>query len=70
MLKIKGKTYMVEEPSHVKQLSLNHLCKIGLSASVCTWNKNSTDDQVSLSYIFMMDAEIVTYKTNQIIMRT
>jgi hypothetical protein len=30
MLKIKGKTNMVEEPSHVKQLSLIHVCKIGL----------------------------------------
>jgi hypothetical protein len=25
---------MVEEPSHVKQLSLNHVCKIGLKACV------------------------------------
>jgi hypothetical protein len=24
---------MVGEPSHVKQLSLNHVCKIGLSSS-------------------------------------
>jgi hypothetical protein len=24
---------MVEEPSHVKQLSLNHMCKIGLTAA-------------------------------------
>jgi hypothetical protein len=31
MLKSKGKTCMVEEPSHVKQLSLNHVCKVGLS---------------------------------------
>ncbi len=31
MLKRKGKTCMVEEPSHVKQLSLNHVCKIGLN---------------------------------------
>jgi hypothetical protein len=30
-LKSKGKTCMVEEPSHVKQLSLNHVCKIGLT---------------------------------------
>jgi hypothetical protein len=30
MLKSKGKTCMVEEPSHVKQLSLNYFCKIGL----------------------------------------
>ncbi len=39
MLKSKGKTCMVKEPSHVKQLSLNHLCKIGLklfSSSVPT----------------------------------
>jgi hypothetical protein len=28
---VKGKTCMVEEPSHIKQLSLNHVCKIGLS---------------------------------------
>ncbi len=31
MWKSKGKTCMVEEPSHVKQLSLNHVCKIGLN---------------------------------------
>jgi hypothetical protein len=30
MIKSKGKTCMVEEPSNVKQLSLNHVCKIGL----------------------------------------
>jgi hypothetical protein len=30
MLKRKGKTCMFKEPSHVKQLSLNHLFKIGL----------------------------------------
>jgi hypothetical protein len=29
-LKIKGKTCMVENPAHVKQLSLIHMCKIGL----------------------------------------
>jgi hypothetical protein len=34
MLKSKGKTCMVEEPSHVKQLSLNHVCKIGLKGQV------------------------------------
>jgi len=26
----KGNTCMVEEPTHIKQLSLNHICKIGL----------------------------------------
>ncbi len=31
MLKSKGETCMVEEPSNVKQLSLNHVCKIGLN---------------------------------------
>jgi hypothetical protein len=30
MFKSKGKTCMVEEPPHVKQLSLNQVCKIGL----------------------------------------
>jgi hypothetical protein len=30
VLKSKGKTCMAEEPSHVKQLSLNHVNKIGL----------------------------------------
>jgi hypothetical protein len=30
MLKSKGKTCMVKEQSHAKQLYLNHLCKIGL----------------------------------------
>ncbi len=29
--KSKGKTCMVEELSHLKQLSLNHVCKIGLT---------------------------------------
>ncbi len=28
---------MVEEPSHVKQLSLNHLCKIGLKKQTYTY---------------------------------
>ncbi len=32
--KSKGKTCMVEEPSHVKQLYLNHVCKIGLNTSL------------------------------------
>jgi hypothetical protein len=32
--KIKGKTCMVGEPSHVKQLSLNHVCKIGLKYKI------------------------------------
>jgi hypothetical protein len=31
MGKSKGETCMVEEPPHVKQLSLNHVCKIGLN---------------------------------------
>jgi hypothetical protein len=26
---------MAEEPSHVKQLSLNHVCKIGLKVPEC-----------------------------------
>ncbi len=30
LLKSKGDTGVVEEPSHVKQLSLNQMCKIGL----------------------------------------
>jgi hypothetical protein len=30
MQKNNGKTCMVGEPSHVKQISLNHVCKIGL----------------------------------------
>jgi hypothetical protein len=34
MLKSKGKTCMVEAPSHVKHLSLNHVCKIGLRYDV------------------------------------
>jgi hypothetical protein len=34
MFKSKGKTYMVEEPSQVKQLSLNHECKIGLTMNI------------------------------------
>jgi hypothetical protein len=31
MLKSKGKSHMVEKPSHVKQFSLNLVCKIGLN---------------------------------------
>ncbi len=31
ILKRKGETCMVQEPSHVKQLSPIHVCKIGLS---------------------------------------
>jgi hypothetical protein len=31
MLKSKGKACLVEEPSNGKQLSLNHVCKIGLT---------------------------------------
>jgi hypothetical protein len=34
MEKIKGKTCMVEQPSHVKQLSRNHVCKIGLNLKI------------------------------------
>jgi hypothetical protein len=30
MLKIKRETCMGYKPSHVKQLSLNHVCKIGM----------------------------------------
>ncbi len=30
MFKIQGKTRMAEKPSHIKQLSLIHVCKIGL----------------------------------------
>ncbi len=31
VVKSKGKTCMILEPSHVKQLSLTHVCKIGLA---------------------------------------
>jgi hypothetical protein len=34
MLKSKGKTYKVEATSHVKQLSINHVGKIGLRYDV------------------------------------
>jgi hypothetical protein len=34
MLKRKGKTSMVKTPLHVKQISLNHVCKIGLKKGV------------------------------------
>jgi hypothetical protein len=32
MLKSKGKTCVVEKPSHEKQISLNHVCKTGLES--------------------------------------
>ncbi len=40
--KIQGKTRMAEEPSHVKQLSLIHVCKIGLKVVAvmgCNWHQ-------------------------------
>ena len=37
MWKSKGKTCMEEKPSHVKQLSLNHVCKIGLTIVQNCW---------------------------------
>jgi hypothetical protein len=37
MVKSKGKTCMVEEPLHVKQLSLSNVCKIGLIVGLCTY---------------------------------
>jgi hypothetical protein len=30
LLQAKGKARMAEEPSHVKQLTIHHMCKIGL----------------------------------------
>jgi hypothetical protein len=39
MLKSKGKTYMVGEPSHVKQLSQKHEFKIGLTVNIETTEK-------------------------------
>jgi hypothetical protein len=41
-LKIKGKTCMIKEPSHVEKLSLNHICKIGLRLS-CHLNGKIND---------------------------
>jgi hypothetical protein len=35
-LKSKGKNCMVEEQSHIKQLSPNHVCKIGLTQATYT----------------------------------
>ncbi len=35
--KTKGKPCMVQEPSHVKQLSPIHVCKIGLTSDLLTW---------------------------------
>jgi hypothetical protein len=34
MLKSKGKPCMVKAPLHVKKISLNHVCKIGLKKGV------------------------------------
>jgi len=39
VLKSKGKTFMVEEPSHAKQRSLNHERKIGLKTEAFSFNK-------------------------------
>jgi hypothetical protein len=38
--KSKGETCMVQEPSHVKQLSPIHMCKIGLTCEyLCEFSK-------------------------------
>jgi hypothetical protein len=49
MLKSKEKTCMVEEPSHVKKLSLNHMFQIGLNDLVERNNKSKT----GIIYSFM-----------------
>ncbi len=49
MWKSRGKpVHMVEEPSHVKQLSLNHVCKIGLNRE---WMKTTVQYICDLSCV-------------------
>jgi hypothetical protein len=52
MLKSKGKTCMVEEPSHVKQLSLNHLCQIGLITAFIYFVDNCSVGMVESGYSY------------------
>ena len=40
---------MVAEPSHVKQLSLNHVCKIGLKVENPRVNSNSEAEAQQIS---------------------
>jgi hypothetical protein len=49
MLKSKGKTYMVEEPSHLKQMSLNHVCKIGLNDEHNVVHRSAPIESVAMS---------------------
>jgi hypothetical protein len=52
MLKSKGKTCMVEEPSHVKQLSLNHVCQIGLITAFIYFSDNCSVGMVESGYSY------------------
>jgi hypothetical protein len=60
MLKSKGKTCMVEEPSHVKQLSLIHVCKIGLT----TWKVAKTTAHQKLIFKVKKPVEALIYTQN------
>ncbi len=42
---------MVEEPSHVKQLSLNHVCKIGLNKKNEYLNKKNEYSNKKIEYL-------------------
>ncbi len=52
MLKSKGKTDMAEEPSHVKQLSLNHVCKIGFTKNEDEQSRGQTKKLLFLQFLW------------------
>ncbi len=56
MLESKGKTHMVDEPSHVIQLSLIHMCKIGLIKQFIVdkfWSKIFIYVQLAILFRFL-----------------
>ena len=52
MLKSRRKHHMGEEPSHIKQLSLNHVCKIGLKPRqayfLCSFFRNAIEKKLTV----------------------
>jgi hypothetical protein len=66
---------MVAEPSHVKQLSLNHVCKIGLKVENPRVNSNSEAEAQQISQtlpinrkqrkLYQMDAAGIAEGTEQ-----
>ncbi len=69
---ISGVPLLVEEPSYVKQLSLNHVCKIGLKLLnkiyiFCTevpkinWQRNDAIDRIGQAFIWAFFKCVFSY---------